>query len=859
MNNTPFRKIIPHLIAYFIFVLISFAFFSPYILENKTLTQSDNTRAYGMQAESYKVFKETGDWPLWTNSQFSGMPAYQIKGSYDNNMNKYFYKVLLLFHGIVDVPYVVLMAMFCCYLFLVLMGVDWRIGIIGSIAYGLSTYFCDIAEAGHSTKMVVMALVPGIFAGAVLAYRKKYLIGGMLFGIFLSIGILANHVQIIFYTFLLLLILGVVEGIKAVRNNSLPVFAKASGVLVIAGLLAVLSNLSMLWTTYEYSKETIRGKSELSTNAAKGDGLDKDYIWQWSYGIKESMTLLVHNFNGGGASQDMSSTNTYKRLAPGQIQQLVQQGYSPEAAKKAARQSTASVFYWGDQPFVGTAIYFGAVILLFFFMGLFIVKGSIKWWLAIAAFFSLSIAWGGNFFLNHLLVDYFPMFNKFRAVSMALGLSHLCVVALAALALQEVINTKRTVAERQKALYWALGISGGLALVALLMSGTAHLGNPAKDGRLPANILDMVRADRASMMRSDALKSLAFILLSGGLLWAYLKGKIKTIVLLGAIGLLVLVDTWTAARRIIYADKYEAKVENPRERKPTGVDKQILDSEKDIHYRVLDLSRGNPFTSTEASYFHKSLGGYHAAKLMRYQELIERYLSKPVENKHIIGMLNGKYIIQDQGGRGQAVPVAEALGNAWFVNSYKVVENGDAEIAALASLKPKEEAVIQKDYAGTLQGLKIQPDPNAYIRLTSYHPDKMTYEYKAGTEQFAVFSEIYYPPAKGWKLLLDGAEPLEIFKVNYLLRGARLPAGQHTLEMRFEPRSFYLGETVSLISSILLLFAFLGALFFYFKNNGLPEASKIEEELISDNTSKMPEKVSPTKSKTAKKKGKKKR
>ncbi|MFT5802517.1 MAG: hypothetical protein ACI956_002336, partial [Nonlabens sp.] len=769
MNNTPFGKFVPHLIAYAIFMCISFAFFSPYLTQDKALTQSDNSRAYGMQGESTKVFNETGDWPLWTNSQFGGMPAFQVKGSYDNNVNKYLYRAMLLFQGIVDVPFVILMAMFCCYLFLIVLGVDWRIGIIGAIAFGLSTYFCDIAEAGHSTKMVVVALVPGFFAGAVLAFRQRYIIGGVLFGIFLSIGILANHVQIIYYAALLLIILGIIELVKAVRGNTLPAFAKSAGVLVVAGLLAVLSNASMLWTTYEYSKETIRGKSELASNAKKGDGLDKEYIWQWSYGIKESMTFLVHNINGGGASHNMSGTEFHKRQAPGQIQQLTQQGYPIDAAKKAAGQSIASVFYYGDQPFVGTAIYFGAVILFFFFVGLVLVPGTVKWWLAISAFFSLSIAWGGNFPLNNFLVDYFPMFNKFRAVSMALGLTHLCVIALSVLGLQELLNQKRSTADRQKAMYIALGITGAWCLFALMLSG-GDLGNPAKDGRYPATMLDLIKGDRASMIQADAFKALVYILICAALVWAYLKGKIKAIVLVGLVGFLVLTDSWSASKRIIYAEKYEQKIENPRQRTMGAVDEQILKTEKDIHYRVLDL-RANPFTSTDASYFHKSLGGYHAAKLMRYQEVIERYLSKPGENMHIIGMLNGKYIIQNQGGTTRAIPVPEALGNAWFVNNYKVVENGDAEIAALGSLKPATEAVVQKQYASALEGLQIQPDPSATISLTSYHPDKMAYSYNTNSEQLVVFSEIFYPPSKGWNLYLDGTDTkVEIIKADYLLR-----------------------------------------------------------------------------------------
>ena len=860
MKDSLLGKFLPHIIAFVTCLVISFAFFSPYIIGNKVLGQADNTRAYGMQGESTKIHKETGEYPLWTNSMFGGMPAYQIKGPDTGNLNRFVYSSLLLWHGITDVPYVVLLAMLCCYLLLIVMKVDWRIAIAGAVGFGLSTYYMDLAEAGHSTKMVALALVPGVLSGLILALRGRYVLGGVLFGIFLSCQVLANHLQITYYMFLLIGILGIIELVDAGRKKMMPQLWKSIGVLALCGLFGLLANTSRLWTTYEYSKDTNRGKSILTPKAGEAkDGLTKDYLWEWCYGKMESMTLLVQNFNGGGVSQSYEGTEIYKRLFKQQESQFIQQGYSREQARVTAKRSISSLFYWGDQRFVGVAIYAGAILIFLFFLGAVLVEGKMKWWLAISAFFTLSLAWGENFFLNHLLVDYFPMFNKFRAVSMALGLTQLFIVLLAAMGLQAVVNKNISLARKQKSLYIALGITGGLCLLAIILSGTMDLGNSAKDARL-ANIIDIVKSDRAAMMRGDAIRSLVFILLSAGLIFAYLKGKLKALYLVAALGLLILIDVWSIDRRIINEDKYEPRKEMAAQKSPppTPADTQILTTEKDMHYRVLDLSRGNPFISADASNYHKSIGGYHAAKLMRAKDLIENYLTDFSKYSHLVDMLNVKWLIpQPQGAPARAVPNSTALGNAWFVNSYDLVENGDAEFAALATLDPRTKAVVEKAYASALDGLTIQPDPTASIKLTSYHPDKMVYDYNASNEQLAVFSEIFYGPNKGWNLYIDDKQVENgITKVNYLLRGARLPAGKHKVEMRFEPKSYYLGRTISLVTSGLLLLALFGGLFLTFKDGRIPDVDLLDDLEVKQKESRVLRKT--TSKKEVKKKGTKK-
>jgi len=859
MKDSLLGKFLPHIIAFVTCLVISFAFFSPYIIDNKVLGQADNTRAYGMQGESTKVKKETGEYPLWTNSMFGGMPAYQIVGPDSGNLNKYVYKAMLLWHSITDVPYVILLAMLCCYLFLIVLKVDWRIAIAGAVGFGLSTYYMDIAEAGHSTKMVALALVPGVLSGLLLALRGRLVLGGVLFGIFLSVQVLANHLQITFYLFLLIGILGIIELIDAGRKKAMPQLWKSIGVLALCGLFGILANTSRLWTTYEYSKETIRGTSELTPKAGEsGDGLTKKYMWDWSYGKMESMTLLVQNFNGGGASQSFEGTETYKRLFKQQESQFIQQGYSREQARVTAGKSIASLFYWGDQPFVGVAIYAGAILIFLFFLGAFLVEGKMKWWVLISAFFTLSLAWGGNFFLNHLLVDYVPMFNKFRAVSMALGLTQLFIVVLAAMGLQAIVSKDISLQRKQKSLLIGLGITGGLCLLAIVLSGTMDF-NAKGDARL-ASIIDLVKSDRAAMMRGDAIRSLLFVLVSAALIFAYLKGKLKALYLVSALALLITIDAWTIDRRIINKDKYEPRKETTVQRSPvpSAADTQILAAEKEAHYRVLDLSRGNPFVSWDASFHHKSIGGYHAAKLMRFKDLIERYLTDFSKYPHIVDMLNVKWLIpQPQNGQVRAVPNSTALGNAWFVNGYDIVDNGDAEMAALATLKPREKAVVQKDYAAALAGLTIQADPTASIKLTSYHPDKMVYDYNANSEQLAVFSEIFYGPNKGWNLYIDDKKiDNGIIKVNYLLRGARLPAGKHKVEMRFEPKAYYLGRTISMIASGLLLLALFGGLFFTFKEGRIPDVDHLDDLEVKEKASRVLRKT--TSKKESKKDGKKK-
>jgi len=830
-----FNRLIPHVIAIVCMFVATFFLYGPYF-SGKVLNQHDNVQAKGSQAEMDKIVKETGTAPLWTQSVFSGMPTYQIRPTDQGNYTKYALRLLMLNQSMLFVPIVIFLAMFCTYLLLITMGLDWRLAVFGGVAYGLSTFMCDIAEAGHSTKMLALGLLPGMYMGAILLWRGKYLLGGALFGLFVALQLLVNHFQISYYGFMALGIFFVIKWVDAFKTKHLKTAAIASAIMIITGILGISSNTSRLWTTYEYSKETIRGKSELTSKSSKGDGLDEDYAFGWSYGVGESMTLLVPSFYGGGSSQNYRGTKTHDAVFQNVMGSLSEQGQTGDAAVKIAEQQVASLFYWGNQPGVGVAIYFGAVLCFLFFLGCFLVDGSIKWWLLISTLFTLSISWGNNFFLNDLLFKYFPFFNKFRAVSMALGLSQFFMIILGLYGLQNLMNHSIDAAQKRRSLLFAGAITGGLVLIALILSGGMSYSGP-NDTRFGADILEMVKSDRKSLLRADAIRSILFIGSGFTLIWFYLNGKIKANYLVLSIGLIAILDVFLIDKRIIFSEKFTTKEQHAQVAVPTDVDKKIM-ADKDPHFRVLDLRGGNPFSNANTSYFHKSLGGYHAAKLMRYQEVIEKYLSNPAKYVNVVALLNTKYIIQGEGDQGQAIPVPNPAGNAWFVPKTKIVQNADEELDALGTIEAGSFALIQKRDENLVSKLPESTDTNATIKLTKYHPDEMTYSYNSATSQLAVFSEIYYPAEKGWKMYLDGKPFDNFFKADYFLRGLMVPSGQHELKMEFKPTSFYEGEKISTVSSLLIMVLSIFGLIWHFWKEGLADTTQLSEIVITENKAK---------------------
>ena len=801
------KKFLPHIFAVLTLLMVSAFVFAPNAFNGKVLPQPDNDKARGMQTEIHHYMEQEGKAPLWTNSAFGGMPAFQIYSPIKGNLTVPVYKTLFLWSDITSVWAQVFVAMFCLYMLLSVLGTDWRVALIGAIGYGITTYNVDILEAGHSTKMAALALSPGVFAGAVLLYRGKYLLGGSLLAMFIAMQLYANHVQITYYTLILTGFWGLAALVEAIQQKKLTTWGIASAIAVLAIGVGFACNLSRIWPTYEYGQETIRGKSDLSKKSEKGDGLDKDYLFGWSYGVGESFTLLVPHFAGGGAGESMTNTGLYKAIS----RQL-----PPNTSKRQAEQQVAQLMYSGDQPFVGTAIYFGAVIIFLSLLGALLVPGAPKWWLLSGGIFTIMLAWGKNFFLNDILYDVLPMFNKFRAVSMALGLGQLCLAALAALGVQAFLGGSATEAQKRKALM----ISGVASIVMCLLAIVMASSSGPNDEALAQNpdLLNLLADDRSALVRSDAFRSTGFIAAAFALLWLYLRGNLKAAVTAFALAALVLVDHWGVCSRTLRPEKWQNKKQAIAAPKAESFDLQIQ-QDKDIHYRVLDLARGSIAGNAITSYFHKSLSGYHAAKLQRYQEVVDTFLGRDLSrNLHIVGMFNGKYIVTQ---KGDVIPNEKALGHAWFVKHLQTVADPDAELHGLGALNPRDTVLISQDFAAGLEGFQPAPDTTATISLSAYHPDKMAYTYSAQTDQFAVFPEMYYPPAKGWKCYLNGQPAPDFIKVDYLLRGMRLPAGQNQqLEMRFEPRSFYMGEMVARLASILALLAFAGGLWMLYRKPG---------------------------------------
>lgn len=811
-----FKKIVPHLIAVACMLLVSMVFFAPNVFNGKVLRQGDNDQARGMQTEAKAYFEKEGKAPLWTNSTFGGMPTFQIYAPTSDNLAKPVSRAVFLWQDLSAVWAQVFVAMALMYFFLMVLGVDWRVGLFGAFAYGITTYNADILTAGHSTKMAALAYAPALLASAALIFRGRWWLGAGALALFTSMQIFVNHVQITYYSLILIGIYILAELANAVRHKTYARWGKGVLIAGLALLLGLFSNLSKLWPTYEYGAETIRGKSELSSKAESGDGLTKDYLFGWSYGIGESLTLLVPHYAGGGNNESYTNTEIYKVI----LRQMPQ-----GTPKSQAEQQAGMLLYTGDQPFVGTAIYFGAIVCFLFFFGAFLVKGPEKWWLLAGGLFAVSLAWGKYFFLNDIWYNVMPMFKKFRAVSMALGMAQLCFAALGALGLQKLMDADVAVSEKKRALWIATGITVVLCLLALVTGGDSP--NDSKNFAGNAEILDLVRKDRMGLLRGDVLRTLGLIATAAGLIWLYLQGQIKAAIAVLAIAFLSLADNWMICKRTLTSDNYTDKKSALAPPKPEDFD-NLIRTDKDIHYRVLDLARGSITSNATSSYFHKSMSGYHAAKLQRYQEVVDRYFGEQLSKSiRILGMMNVKYLVTQNG---QVMPNTDACGHAWFVKNWQFVPTADAELAALANLNPKDTAVVQQSYAGYLQGLNPQRDSAARIDLVAYHPDKMEYEYSSATEQLAVFPEIYYPPAKGWNCYLNGQAVEGFIKVNYLVRGMRLPAGQKMkLEMRFEPRSYYTGGKISMAVSALTILLFLFGLIWWFRNHSLDNPSRLSE------------------------------
>jgi hypothetical protein len=807
----PLQYIYPIIIFFF----LSLAYFIPDVVEGKKISMHDIVQYKGMSKEIVDFREKYGEEPLWTNSMFGGMPAYLISTQYKSNILRQVHRILTLF-DFRPVSFIFLY-LIGAYIALLLFGINPWLSFAGAIAYAFSSYFFIIIHAGHVSKVLALGYMPPIIAGTYMAFRGRYLLGSLFSGVFLGLQILVNHLQITYYTLLIILILGIFELAGAIRNKAFGNLLKPLPWLALFVVLAIGANFSSLYTTYEYGKYSIRGKSELSVNAEnKTTGLDKDYATQWSYGIGETLTLLIPDFMGGSSTGALkTNSNTYD---------YIKTTYGASEARKFTENVP---LYWGKQPITSGPVYVGAVIVFLFFLGLFVVKGPVKWWLLTVTVVSILLAWGHNFnLLTGFMLDYFPGYNKFRTVSMTLIMAEFAMPMLGILALKEVIMNDIPRKEFLKALKYSFFGLGGLILVVILISGSFDMSSPM-DEQLRSqgldNIVDAIQKDRLALLRTDAFRSLVFVALTATLTYfAFLK-KIKFNNLVLLFTLLLLVDMWPVNKRYLGSKDFVSRNEDKKPFKPSTADLVIM-SDKDPDFRVLNLTL-SVLQDASTSYFHKSLGGYHGAKMRRYQELFDLSIQDEIGrlittfNKRqvpesldstlatlgTLNMLNTRYFIYNT----EAPPLVNKheLGNAWFVNQIKMVANADEEIAEVLAFNPASEAIIDNRFSKEIEGLKLTMDSTAKISLTEYRANYLKYSTIASTEQLAVFSEMYYD--KGWQAYIDG-QPAPHFRVNYVLRAMRVPAGNHTIEFRFHPRSYYLGEKVSLACSLLLVLMVIG-------------------------------------------------
>lgn len=818
MKPNSFKSALPHIIAVLLFTVISFAYFFP-VLEGKKINAHD-TKVYEGSSKEISDYREKhGGEPLWTNSMFGGMPAYTISMKYPGNLFKHLDNFLKAFKTPVAALF---LSMLGFYIMLLLFGVNPWLAIAGAIAYGFSSYLFVCLSAGHNTKAYAMAYMAPVIGSVVYSFRRNLLTGASLFALFLSFQIMANHVQITYYTGIIVLVFGIFELVHAVKSRMIPSFLKSLGVLVVAALIAFSVNFASLYSTWEYSKESTRGKSELTTAAGTSEkGLDPEYITQWSYGIDESMTFLIPNFRGGASAPFDSNSETVKALRKNNMGQAQGQLYR----------------YWGKQPSTSGPVYFGAVVLFLFVLGLMVTKGREKWWILTAALLSLFLSWGKNLMpLTTLFIDFFPGYNKFRAVSMTLVMAGVLVPLLGVLALREISEGGVNREKAARSVHIAAMITGGLAFIFFLIPGLAGSFLRPDEMALPdsvAWIKDAMAADRKMMIRTDALRSSLFIAGAAAIIWFYLKNKLKPAYALLGLTALFLIDQVPVDARFLGKSSFETKRASANSFAPSEADKIIMGDEDE--FRVLNLTV-SVFNDASTSYHHHSIGGYSGAKMKRYQELIETSLSDDINSLitnlrtattmeeaegalgslGILNMLNTRYIILDPG----SAPLVNrhAAGNAWLVNRVTLAENADAELLAVKTINPKEEAVVDRRFAELIGVDETAGTPGDTIFLTSYEPNLLTYKAELSSERVAIFSEIYYK--YGWKASVDD-KPADHFRANYVLRGMTLPAGSHTVTFMFDPESYRIGNRVSLAGSVVLLaFLLLAAFPLLKKRNG---------------------------------------
>lgn len=815
------QRVLPHVLAVLFFVLLACVYFAPIVWEGKSLAQHDIVQFQG-GAQEVRAWAAAHDGhePLWTNAMFSGMPTYLISVHFPGDWSVYLQKILTV--GLPSVVSNLFMALLCGYILGIALGLRPLVAVAGAVALGLSSYNLAILAAGHNTKSFALAYAPLVLAGLLVTFRRDKWLGAALFTLGLVLNVRANHPQITYYLALLVGLYGVFELVAAVQAGRLKDFFGRTALLGLGAVLAIGVSFGRLYTTYEYSKFSNRARSELSAApAAPGQAApnalqqDRDYAFAYSYGVSETLTLLIPNFYGGSSSMPLGRDSNMAR-------ELEKMGAGTEMLSSMPT-------YWGAQPFTAGPVYVGAVVCFLFILGLFVVDKRMRYWLLLGTLLSFLLAWGKNFeTLNNLVFDLLPGYNKFRAVSMGLVMAQLAMPLLAMLALAKILgskigigysaagvaieevsvpNTKTPTPNIQHLLLYAGAVTSGILILAWLLSFSfdfsAAVDTSLTQQGFTPQLLGALRADRADLLRNDVWRGLFFVGATLAALYFYLKGKLNAGTAAMVVVGLVLVDLWGVDKRYLSDQNFQAS-SIAQSFQPSPADEQIL-RDKDLSYRVLNAN--NPFNEAQTSYFHKSIGGYHGAKLRRYQDLIERQISQ--NNNQVLNMLNTRYVIVP-GQQGQPEQVQRnpgALGNAWFVREVQLVPTPDAEMAALSTINTGRTAVVD---AKKFPEVKPQTagDTTATIALTSYAPDALAYRYNSAQPGTVVFSEVFY--ADGWQAFLDG-KPVPHFRADFVLRAMQVPAGAHEIKFAFEPKEYGIGNSVSLASSVAVLLVLVGA------------------------------------------------
>ncbi|WP_432788498.1 YfhO family protein [Polaribacter marinivivus] len=783
-----------------LFVFTSLLYFHP-VLKGKKISQSDITQFQGMAKEINDYRADKNAEPYWTGASFSGMPAYQISAYYPNDFVRVIDKTLRFLPRPADYTFLYFLSFF---VLMMALKVDWRLATLGSLAFGFSTYLIIIFIPGHNAKAHAIAYMPLVLAGVLWVFRKKYVLGFIVTGFAMALEIYVNHIQMTYYLGFCLLILGIVELIYAIKNDELTVFIKKAAVIISAVVLGIGANSSRIMAMKEYADFSTRGKSELTINADRTEkkqttGLDKSYITEYSYAKLETFNLFIPRYMGGGTFEELSEDSNFYKLI------------EKRAGKKVADDYSKQVLtYWGDQTIIEAPAYIGAVIFFLFFLGIFLVKGKLKQWLVAATIFSILLSWGRNFdVITNFFIDYIPLYNKFRAVSSIQVIAELCVPILAILALRDLFSKEINNVKKRKVLEKAVFTFGGVIVLGFLLAHVFSTFEGIRDNNYKdlVGLIDAVIADRKAMLLSDTIRSLVLVILTGGILWLFLKDKLKKNLVIVGLGVLVLFDLISVDKRYVNQEDFTNSRRVDKPFVASNVDKQIL--QDTTHFRVGNFV-GNPMQDGTTSYFHQSIGGYHAAKMGRYSELFEYQIAK--NNMQVLNMLNTKYlIVADNKGEKQAQLNPYANGNAWFVNEIKLVDSANKEMMALDSLQTKFEAVIDNRQLDQTINLTFDKDSTATISLKKYDVTELTYESKTNRKQFAVFSEIFYKD--GWNAYVDG-QLTPHYRVNYVLRGMIVPEENHTITFKFEPKVIQKGGLISLISYIILILVSAGWLLY---------------------------------------------